>query len=331
MQTLEAFVVQKTTSPGARLRALLGISISIAIAVVALFELTHALKHVSLAEVVEIIRHTSSRTVALALALVAVSYGATTFYDWFALRTIGRPDVPYRIAALASFTSYPISHGIGAVALVSPIIRFRVYSHYGLRAIDVANICFLTGLTFWLGNFTALGLSLLHEPNAASLIDRLPPLANRVMAASLLLAVLVFVIWSWSNRGPIGLWRWPVRLPSGPMVLLQIAIGVLDLGAAAIAMYVLLPAGMDVGISRMMAVFIVATILGFASQTPAGLGVFDAAILIGLGDGDKEAVIASLLLFRFLYHFLPFVLALALFVCVEGWKTLRVSPPASSF
>jgi glycosyltransferase 2 family protein len=51
---------------------------------------------------------------------VAISYGSLTFYDLFALRTIGRSGVPYRIAALASFTSYPIAHGIGAVALISP-------------------------------------------------------------------------------------------------------------------------------------------------------------------------------------------------------------------
>ncbi len=64
---------------------------------------------------------------------------------------------------------------------------------------------------------------------------------------------------------------------------------------------------------RVIAVFIAATLLGFASHTPAGIGVFDAAILIGLGGDDKEPVIAALLMFRFLYHFLPFVLALGLF------------------
>ncbi len=209
------------------------------------------------------------------------------------------------------------------MALVSPIIRFRIYSSNGLGTIDVANICFLTGLTFWLGNLTALGLSLLNEANAVSLIDYLPPLVNRLIAAALLLGVVVFLIWSWLNPRSIGIWRWPVKLPSGPMVLLQIAIGIVDLGAAALAMYVLFPAGMNIGISRITAVFIVATILGFASHTPAGIGVFDAAILIGLGSEDKEPVIAALLMFRLLYHLLPFVLALGLFGAVEGWRSLR--------
>jgi hypothetical protein len=37
-------------------------------------------------------------------------------YDLFALRTIGANHVPYRIAALASFSSYAIGHNIGATA-----------------------------------------------------------------------------------------------------------------------------------------------------------------------------------------------------------------------
>jgi hypothetical protein len=52
--------------------------------------------------------------------------------------------------------------------------------------------------------------------------------------------------------------------------------------------------------------------------------VFDAAILLGLGGEDQEPLIAALLMFRFLYHFLPFVIALSLFGGVEAWRSLRM-------
>jgi uncharacterized membrane protein YbhN (UPF0104 family) len=107
------------------------------------------------------------------------------------------------------------------------------------------------------------------------------------------------------------------------MVLLQIVIGIFDLGAAALAMYVLIPASLNIGIFPLTAVFIAATLLGFASHTPAGIGVFDATILLGLGGDNKEPLIAALLMFRVLYHFLPFVMALGLFGGVEGWRSLR--------
>ncbi|MDO9294877.1 YbhN family protein [Bradyrhizobium sp.] len=297
--------------------------VSLAIAAAAIFALTHALKNVDYHEVFAVVGRTGPGVIVMALMLVAISYASLTLYDLLALRTIGRADIPYRIAALASFTSYPIAHGVGAVALIAPVVRYRVYSRHGLGVFDVANISFLTGLTFWLGNLTALALSLFCAPDAISLINYLPPSANRWLAAALLSAVLAFLLWTWLAPRSFGTRRWPVRLPSGPVVLLQIAIGIFDLGAAALAMYVLLPAGLDIGVFRVIAVFIAATLLGFASHTPAGIGVFDAAILIGLAGDEKEPVIAALLMFRFLYHFLPFVLALGLFGGLEGWRSLR--------
>ena len=315
-------MLQKTPGRGIRIKGL-GIVVSLAIAAIAVYALTHALKKVDYAQVFAIVAGTNPGLIALALMLVTISYGSLTLYDLLALRTIKRTDVPYRIAALASFTSYPIAHGVGAVALVSPVIRYRIYSCHGLGAIDVANICFLTGLTFWLGNLTAFGLSLLIDPGAIGLFDYLPQQLNRWLAAALLLGVVSFLVWSWRSPRSIGTRRWPVRLPSGPLVLLQIAIGIVDLGAAALAMYVLIPDGLNIDIFRLTTVFIAATLLGFASHAPAGIGVFDATILLGLGGEDKEALIAALLMFRLLYHFFPFVLALGLFGTVETWRSFR--------
>jgi glycosyltransferase 2 family protein len=316
-------VIASTKSPGNGFRLKgLGVVVSIAITAIAIYALTHTLKSIDTREVFEVIRHTNPSLIALAAALVIVSYVSLTFYDLLALRTIGRAEVPYRIAALASFTSYPIAHGIGAVSLISPVIRYRIYSFHGLSAFDVVNICFLTGLTYWLGNLTALGIGLFFAPDAISLVDFLSPKVNQWIAAALLLGVGSFLIWCWFPRN-IGTKRWPVRLPSGPLVLLQIVIGVFDLGAAALAMYVLIPAELNIDIFRLTTVFIAATLLGFASHAPAGLGVFDATILLGLGGDDKEPLLAALLMFRLLYHVLPFVLAVGLFSAVEAWRSLR--------
>jgi hypothetical protein len=93
-------------------------------------------------------------------------------------------------------------------------------------------------------------------------------------------------------------------------------------------MYVLIPSGLDIGLFRLMAVFIAATLLGFASHAPAGLGAFDATILIGLGGEDREQILATLLMFRFLYHFVPMLIAIALFGAVEAWRRLRTSAKA---
>ncbi len=307
------------------LRSLCGLALSLSIAAVAVYVLARAVKKLDFVHVLSIVEATDLHLIAMALAFIVLSYASLTLYDLFALRTIGRRDIPYRAAALGSFTSYPIAHGIGAVALISPLVRYRIYAPYRLGAIDIANISFLTGLTFWLGNLTALGLSLMIDPDAFGWVECWPPALNRLVAAALLCAVAAFVVWSWPGRRSA---RWPVRLPSGPAVLLQILVGLFELGAAALAMYVLMPAELGVDLARLMAVFIAATLLGFASHAPAGIGLFDATILLGLG-GDQERLLAALLIFRALYHLLPFVLALAVFGSVELSRSCRRSSPVS--
>jgi uncharacterized membrane protein YbhN (UPF0104 family) len=301
----------------------LGVILSAAIAVVAFIALAHALKNIHVDQVAEAILMTDRWRIASAAILVMASYGSLTLYDLLALHTIGRADIPYRIAALASFTSYPIAHGTGAVLPVSTAIRYRVYSFYGLSAFDVARICFLTGLTFWLGNLTALGLSMLYEPAAIGLIDHLSEGLNQVLAVGLLVAIAGYLFWTWTSPRRVGRREWSVKLPAGRIVLLQIAIGLVDLGCAALAMYVLIPPEMNIDVPRVVVVFIAATLLGFASHSPSGLGVFDATILLGLDTENPEPLVAVLILFRLFYHFIPFLLALAIFGMREGLNGLR--------
>lgn len=300
----------------------LGALLSIAIATIAFMALTKALKGVDFAHVLSAMHMVPPGSIALSLVLVAISYGSLTLYDWLALQMIGRGDIPFRIAALANFTSYPISHGTGAVLLVSSAVRYRIYAPHGIGPAGVARICFLTGLTFWLGNLTALALSTLHEPGAISRIDQLSPEINRFIAVAILVGIITYVGWTWNGIRTLGGRNWSVPVPSGRNVFFQIGIGLVDLGAAALAMYVLIPETMDVGVAQVIVVFIAATLLGFASHAPAGIGVFDATILVGLGGEHTEQLLAVLLLFRLFYHLIPFVLSLTLFGAVEAYRNV---------
>jgi uncharacterized membrane protein YbhN (UPF0104 family) len=76
-------------------------------------------------------------------------------------------------------------------------------------------------------------------------------------------------------------------------------------------MYMLVPDEPNLGFVTVAVIFVAATLLGFASHAPGGLGVFDAAMLVALWQFDKEDLLAGLLLFRLLYYIVPFVLSLA--------------------
>jgi glycosyltransferase 2 family protein len=264
-----------------------------------------------------------------AAGAIAAAYGTMTLYDWFALRTIGACHVPYRVAALASFTSYSIGHNVGATVFTGGAIRYRIYSFWGLRLVDIAKLCFVTGLTFWLGNLTLLGLGMVYVPGAASAVDHLPAWANRAVGIAALVVLAGYLAYVQRKPRSFGVDRWRVTLPDGRLTLLQILIGIADLLLCAVAMSLLIPAEPAIDFVALSVIFVFATLFGFASHAPGSLGVFDAAMLVGLGQFNKEDLVAGLLLFRLIYFIVPFGLALLMVGARELWlAACRVRPVA---
>jgi glycosyltransferase 2 family protein len=303
-----------------------GIVLSCGIIAVAGYTLFHLLRDVEVAKVTAALRDTPPHQIAIAALFVAFAYLTLTFYDLFALRTIGKLNVPYRVAAFASFTSYSIGHNIGATVFTGGAVRFRIYSAWGLDVIDVTKIAFVTGLTFWLGNAFVLGGGMLYEPAVASVIDQLPPWANRLLGIGGLTAIVCYLIWLLPRKRVVSLTSgWVVTLPNVQLTLVQIGLGILDLGCSAVAMYVLVPDDPHLDFINVMVAFVLATLLGFASHAPGGVGVFDAAMLVGLHQYAKEELLAALLLFRLLYYITPFAIALVFLGCRELWMSARAA------
>jgi uncharacterized membrane protein YbhN (UPF0104 family) len=304
----------------------LGIAASLLIIAFAVTTLVRTLKGVDTGVILIALTEKSPGKIALAALCVIGAFCTLTFYDFFALRTIGKALVPYRIAALSSFTSYTIGHNIGATVFTGGAIRFRIYSDYGLNAIDVAKICFISGLTFWLGNLFVLGVGMTLHPWAASAMDLLPPAINRLIAFGCLAGIAIYFIWlvMGKNRRELGQNGWKVVLPSARLTLLQILIGVVDLGFCALAMYLLMPAEPGISFISLAVVFILATLLGFASHAPGSIGVFDAAMLVALPEFGREQLLATLVVYRILYFLIPFGIAISIMGTRELWLNVVV-------
>jgi len=301
----------------------LGVLLSVVIIGAAGVVLYHLLRDVNVGKVLVALRATPVEAILAAGTLVAASYATLTFYDYFALRTIGQRQVPYRIAALTGFTAYTIGHSLGATVLTAGAVRLRIYRSWGLSLLDVAKIAFVTGLTFWLGNAFMLGIGVAYAPDAASAVNLLPAWVNRSLALSALAMIVLYLLWLVPAPRTIGRDGGSVTLPDARLTLVQIGIGVADLTLAALAMTVLILAYAPVDPITVTVIFVIASLLGFASHAPGSLGVFDAAILFGLSHVDKEQVLAALLIFRLLYHVMPFCVAVLILAVRELWLATR--------
>ena len=286
----------------------LGIAASLLIIAFAITTMVRTLRGVDTGVILMALTEIPPLQIALAALCVVGAFCTLTFYDFFALRTIGKRHVPYRIAALSSFTSYTIGHNIGATVFTGGAIRFRIYSDYGLSAIDVAKICFLSGLTFWLGNLFVLGIGMAWHPGAATAMDLLPPAMNRLIAIGCLAGIARLFRLAGDRRQPPR--TRAERLESGA------ALGAADAAAdpdrrgrsrlLRAGDVSLMPAQPGIDFVSLAVVFILATLLGFASHAPGSIGVFDAAMLVALPQFGREQLLATLVVFRILYFLIPF-------------------------
>ena len=152
-------------------------------------------------------------------------------------------------------------------------------------------------------------------------MDLLPPSVNRLIALGCLAGIAAYFIWlvMGKERRELGQNGWKVVLPSARLTLLQILIGVVDLGFCALAMYLLMPEQPGISFISLAVVFILATLLGFASHAPGSIGVFDAAMLVALPEFGREQLLATLVVYRILYFMIPFVIAISILGTRELW------------
>lgn len=301
-------------------RSRIGVAISFVIVAVAFAALYHLLSGIDLGRVVAAVKAQSGLRILIAGLLVVAGYANLICYDLFALRTIGKRGIPLRVVAFASFTSYTIGHSLGAATLTCGLVRFRVYSAWGLSVVDIAKIAFATGMTFWLGNVFVLGGASAYAPQALGVLDHLPSWINRLIGLSGLLAIVCYLAWLIPQPRFVGRANWRIVLPDPRCTLLQIGIGTLDRCLASLSIYMLLPVSPAVGFASVVVVFVLATLLGTVSHTPGSLGVVEAAILIGLPQYQREDLLATLLTYRVIDFFLPLILATLMF----GMRELRL-------
>lgn len=300
-----------------RHRRLLIIAAVLAIMALGFAALEDVTREVRFHDVRAAIHALSPAQIWLALALTAASYLALTFYDVLALRVIGRP-LPWRTAALASFTSYTISHNLGLSFLTGGSARYRIYTAAGLDGPDVARIVGLASGSFWMGVLTIAGAALFIHSGPLGLAGVTLTQASACwLGAATLLTIAMLIVGAGLVRAPLRLFGFALPVPRPGQLLAQIGIALADIAFASAALFILIP-GAD---PAMLPTFILAYSLGIVvavvSHVPGGVGVFEAVVL-AVVPGDRATVFAALIAYRLLYYLLPFALGVTLLAWHEG-------------
>jgi phosphatidylglycerol lysyltransferase len=291
--------------------------LGLAVFVLALWVLHRQFAHLHLRDVLGQIEAMPVASITAAVGLTLLSYIVLTGYDALSLYYMSHP-LGYGRSALASFLGYAISQNVGMTLVSGAPIRFRLYSAWGLSAVEVATVVAFNGLTFWLGLLTIAGIAFTIGGGSVPTALHVPLTSLRPLGILFLVLVLAYLASCLWIRKPIRIARWELEPPPFRVALLQLAVSSTDWTVSASVLWVLLPREAGVGFPHFLAAFLLAQILGLMSQIPGGFGVFETVVIALLPVGvDASAVLGPLVAYRVIYYLFPLVVAAGVLLAYE--------------
>jgi len=271
----------------------------------ALWALYHELRTYHLKDILQAAHLLPRPRILFALALTALSYTAATGYDTLSTRYI-RHSVPYHRTALAAFIGTTFSNNLGFGVLTGGSVRLRLYSAWGLSAVEISKLVFFNYLTLWLGFLGLGGIVFTLEPMAVPNALHLPFLSVRPVGLIFLSLVGAYFLLTLVLHKPLVVRGEELPVPPARLFPLQVAVSLVDWSIAGAALYVLLPAQAGLSYPAFLGIYMLALLAGIFSQVPGGLGVFETLFLLLMSSRlPASAVLGSLLAYRGIYYFLP--------------------------
>ncbi|MEK1887618.1 MAG: lysylphosphatidylglycerol synthase domain-containing protein [Phyllobacterium sp.] len=280
------------------------------------------LRSISLDDVIDSIYAIPPHRWLLAALSSLIAYAALAGYDRIALLHLRR-KISWLFIALCSFTTYALSHNIGASVLSGAVVRYRAYSSQGMSGPEIALLIAFCSFTFMLGILTLSAFVLLIEPEILQRFSaELPLSVSYVLGFGSLAIVLLYVFGSWLHFKPLRIRQFTLEYPRLSVVAQQLVVGPLELIGAAAIIYFTLPAEGNPGFLIVLGIFLISFSAALISHAPGGLGVLELVFLTGLPDMNHADVLAALIIFRLFYLLIPFALSLLVVLYFERSQLL---------
>jgi uncharacterized membrane protein YbhN (UPF0104 family) len=306
-----------------KLREFIWPIIGLAAVVVSVYLLWHQLEGLSFADLEASLAAIPAHRYALAALSTLVAYAALAWYDRIALIHLGVKGISWLFVSVCSFTTYALSHNIGASVFSGAMVRYRAYTSKGLSAAQVAVLVALCSFTFGLGTMLLGGIVLTLQPDLLSRLEgKLPalltnPATARILGGALLAFVALYVIGSILHLKPMTIRSFKLEYPRPQVMLRQLIAAPLELLGAAGIIYFALPEVGNPGFVVVLAVFLASFSAALVSHAPGGLGVFEVIFITAMPDLPKVDVLAALLIFRLFYLLIPFAVAIVVVLLFE--------------
>ncbi|HEX2604925.1 MAG TPA: YbhN family protein [Oxalicibacterium sp.] len=267
-------------------------------------------------KVIETVRNRPARSLLLASLLGILSYALYGCFDLLG-RYVTQHHLPRRVVIAVNLICYAFNLNIGAT-VGGAAFRFRLYSRLGLDAGTTARIIAITMFTNWIGYVLLGGIVFLLRPLALPPDWAIGSSGLRVFGGLLLALMLIYLLLCAfaSGRG-VSFRGHTAHIPSLRLALLELAMSCANWLLISAVIYVLLNG--QIAFTDVLSVLLVAAIAGVITHVPGGIGVIEAVFVALLSHRvPASELIASILMYRTIYYFVPLGLATAGYLLMEA-------------
>lgn len=304
--TKRSSIIKRYLSP------LLGITLFI----ISLWALYKELHEYPLEDLIRSLHIIPMGSLVLSLALTVASYVIKTGYDYYSLRIVGR-SLPYPRIAGISFIGFVLANSAGLSVIPDAAVRYRLYSPHGLTGFDITKIVFFLTVLPWLGFILLSTVIFFLMPIILPPQLHLPFRTDYPISFLMLIPVMAIIVVAVFWKGSLTVGGLEISMPPLQFFIPLIFIAMLDWIVASSVLFVILPSGISFWI--FLSIFMIAQLVAGISQIPAGLGVFDAAIVLFLArDFPAYSILASLIVYRAMYYLLPLLPTIVMLAIEEA-------------
>lgn len=291
--------------------------ISIVLFAMVAFVIHHEIEIYHWHDIRQALQHFPVPLMAICAGVTLLSYLALSFYDYLALEYAGE-KLPYRRVALTSFLSYAISNNIGHAWLTGGSMRYRLYSGWGIAGVSIAKVVAFCTITYFVGALTLLVGGYVFSSNLSLLSGKLP---HGSMQVAIMVGAASLIAW-WGlvvfYRKPVTIKGFSLTVPKLSLAFRQLLVALLDLLLASVVLYLPLNHYTGMPFGDFLVLYIFAQLAGLISQLPGGIGIFEGSfIFLATGNYPAPHIIASLIIYRAIYYFMPLLFASVMLVSYE--------------
>lgn len=266
-------------------------------------------------KVVDTMRDRPPRSLLFAALLGASSYAIYGCFDLLGRHVTGH-HLSRRVVIAVNLICYAFNLNIGA-AVGGAAFRFRLYSRLGLDAGTTARIIAITMFSNWCGYVLLAGSVFLLRPFGLPPDWAIDTEDLRLFGGVLLAVTAIYLLLCMFAPGRgVTVRGHRATIPSLRFTLLQLAMSSANWLLIAATIAILLER--QIPFTDVLSVLLVAAIAGVITHVPGGLGVIE-AVFVGLLSHRIPAseLIASILMYRTIYYFIPLGLATAGYLLME--------------